>query len=88
MEARVNQMRKDIASTLEDLKSIVAPVRESQERMWWAIDSMSKEVEELVQRDAGTYGREDTKLMPTNVNPAEEEPTPTTESSIPHYPIL
>ena len=51
MEARVNEVRRDTASTLEELKAIVVAVHESQEKMWCAIDRMSKEVQELVQQD-------------------------------------
>ena len=50
VEAKANEIRQDTASTLEELKSTMVAVRESQERMWWAIDGMSKEVQELVQR--------------------------------------
>ena len=44
-------------------------VRESQETMWRAIDGMSKDVQELVQKDAGT--EEDDDIEPT---PVVEEP--------------
>ena len=44
LEARVEGRRQDTASTLEDLQVIVVTVRDSQERMWHAIDGMSKEV--------------------------------------------
>ena len=63
VEAKANEIRQDTTSTLEELKSIVAEVFESQERMWWALDSMSKEVQELVHGDAGTNGGEETKPM-------------------------
>ena len=48
VEAKANEIHQDIASILEGLKSIVAAVRESQEKMWQAIDSMSTKVQELV----------------------------------------
>ena len=38
VETRVNEIRQSTASTLEQLKETVVVVRESQERMWWAID--------------------------------------------------
>ena len=47
VESRVNEVHKETNSTLEQFKEIVAVVRESQERMWRAIDGMSKEVQEL-----------------------------------------
>ena len=48
VESRVNEVRQEISSTLDQLKETVVAVRESQERMWRAIDGMSKEVQELV----------------------------------------
>ena len=48
VEAKPNEICQDIASTVEELKSIVAAIRESQERMWRDINRMSKEVQELV----------------------------------------
>ena len=87
MESRVNEVRQETSSTLEQLKETVVAVRESQERMWRAIDRMSKDVQELVQKDAGTEEDEDTE--PT---PAVEEPAlagtsaiaqPTPEKTVP-----
>ena len=54
----------------QTIKKAVAAVHDSQERMWWVIDGMSKDVQELVQRDVGTEDEEDTE--PTL---AVEEPT-------------
>ena len=50
VESRVNDVRQETSSTLQQLKETVAAVRESQERMWKAIDGMSKDVQELVQK--------------------------------------
>ena len=82
MEARLNEVHQDTTSTLQELKETVAVVRESQEKVRRAIDGMSKEVQEMVQEDACADGGEDTKPMLASVNLAEEEPVPTTESSI------
>ena len=38
VETRVKEVCQSAASTLEQLKETVVVVRESQERMWWAID--------------------------------------------------
>ena len=59
VETRVNEIRQDSSSTLEQLKELVAAVCESQKKMWHAIDGMSKEFLELVHRDAGTEGEEE-----------------------------
>ena len=44
VEAKGNEIREDTASTLEEFKSIVVAIRESQEKMWLAIEGISKEV--------------------------------------------
>ena len=49
---------------------------------------MSKELQELVQGDAGTEGGEEIKPMPTDLNQAKEEPAPEAEPSNPHFPKL
>ena len=43
---------------------------------------MSKDVQELVQRDAGTEDEEDTELFLAVENLAQEEPAPTGPSAI------
>ena len=43
VEARENEVFQDIASTLEELKATVVAVHENRERMWQAIDGMTKE---------------------------------------------
>ena len=82
VESRVNEIRQDTNSTLEQLKETVAVVRESQERMWRAIDGMSKDVQELVQRDASTEGEEEIEPLPAVENPVEEEPISAKASAI------
>ena len=52
------------------MKETVAAVRESQERMWRAIYGMSKDVQELVQKDAGTEEDEETEPTPVVGEPA------------------
>ena len=70
IESRVNEVHRETSSTLEQLKETVAAVRESQERMWRAIDGMSKDVQALVQKDAGTEEDEDTEPTPAVEEPA------------------
>ena len=79
---------QDTASTLEELKSTVAAVCETQERMWRAIDNMSKEVQELVQGYVGTKGGEETKPVPTDSNLVEEKLALEAEPSIPPLPQI
>ena len=82
LEIRVNEVHEDTTSTLEQLNEIVAAVCESQEKMWRAIDRMSKEIQELFQRDVGTEGGEETKPLPANQNLAKEEPIPAKASAM------
>ena len=70
MESRVNKVRQETSSTLEQLKKTVATTQESQERMGRAIDGMSKDVQELVQKDTGTEEDEDTEPTPAFEEPA------------------
>ena len=87
VESRVNEVRRETSSNLEQLKETVAAVRESQERMWQAIDGMSKDVQELVQKDTGTEEDEDTEPTPAVEEPALEGTSaiaqPTPEKTIP-----
>ena len=87
VESRVNEVRQETSSTLDQLKETAAAVRESQERMWQAIDRKSKDLQELVQRDAGTKDEEDTKPSPVAENPANKEAVPIETSAI-AQPIL
>ena len=43
VEAKVNEVRQDTTSLLEELKTIVAAVRESQEKMGQAMERMSND---------------------------------------------
>ena len=52
------------------------------QKMWGAIDGMSKEIQELIQRDAGTDGEDDTKQLLASVNPAKNRPVPAEASTI------
>ena len=44
METRINEVRQGTTSLLEELKTTVAPVQESQEKMGQALEKMSNEV--------------------------------------------
>ena len=81
MEAKINEVRRDTTSLLEELKTTVAVVRESQEKMRQAMERMSNEVQELVQRDAGTNGEEETDPWPVRTNWDEDLPAPSATSS-------
>ena len=81
MEAKINEVRQGTTSLLEELKTTVAAVRESQEKMGQALERMSNEVQELVQKDAGTEDEEETDPWPARTNWDEDLPAPSATSS-------
>ena len=87
MEAKVNEVRQDTTSLLEELKTTMAAVRESQEKMGQTMERMSNELQELVQKDARTEGEEETDPLPAMTNWDENLPAPSTTSSL-EQPIL
>ena len=48
MEAKINEVRQGTTSLLEELKTTMAAVHESHEKMGQALERMSNEVQELV----------------------------------------
>ena len=81
MEAKINEVHQDTTSLLEELKTIVAAVRESQEKMGQALERMSNEVQELVQKDAGIEDEEEADPWPARTNWDEDLPAPSATSS-------
>ena len=43
-------------------------VQDGQQKMWGAIERISKDISELIQRDAGTDGEDEADLAPTTIN--------------------
>ena len=68
VEAKVNEVRQDTTSLLEELKTNVVAVQESQEKMGQAMERMSNELQELVQRDASIEGEEGTNPLLATTN--------------------
>ena len=64
----MNKTRQNTTITLQDIRQIVAASWESQQKMWRAIDGISKVLQEQVQGDAGTDGREDAGLVLASIN--------------------
>ena len=81
VEAKVNEVHQDSTSLLEELKTIVAAVRESQEKMGQAMERMSNELQELVQKDVGIDGEEETDPLPVRTDWDENLPAPSATSS-------
>ena len=72
MEAKINEVHQGTTSLLEELKTIVAVVHESQGKMGHALERMSNKVQELVQKDAGTEDEEETDPWPVRTNGDED----------------
>ena len=81
MEAKINEVRQGTTSLLEELKTTVAAVRKSQEKIGQALERMSNKVQELVQKDAGTEDEEETDPWPARTNWDEDLPAPSATSS-------
>ena len=81
MEVKINEVCQGTTSLLEELKTTVAAVRESQEKMGQALERMSNKVQELVQKDAGTEDEEETDPWPARTNWDEDLPAPSATSS-------
>ena len=68
VEAKINEVRQDTGSLLEELTTIVVAVWESQEKMEQALERMSNEVQELVQKNAGIEDEEEIDPLPAMTN--------------------
>ena len=64
VEAKVNKVHQDTTSLLEELKATMAVVCESQRKMGQAMERMSNELQEIVQRDADTEREEEIDPLP------------------------
>ena len=42
-----------MANCLQEINDLVAAVQEGQQKIWGAIESISKDLQELIQKDAG-----------------------------------
>ena len=80
VEAKINEVQQDTTSLLEELKTTVATVHESQEKMGQAMERMSNELQELVQRDAGIEGEEEIDPLLVTTNWDENLPAPIAKS--------
>ena len=50
----INGSRQTMAIRLQEINDLVTTVRDGQHKMWGAIERISKDLQELVQKDAGT----------------------------------
>ena len=68
-----------MAARLQGINDLVATVQEGQQKTWGAIERISKDLQELIQKDVGTDGEdeEDLVLATTNMDTAESAPART-----------
>ena len=58
---QMNEDHQTITNRLQGINDLVAAVREGQQKTWGAIERISKDLQELIQKDAGA--EEEDKLM-------------------------
>ena len=61
----------------QEINDLVAAVRDGQQKMWGAIERISKYLQELIQRDTSIDGEDEADPVPatTNLDAAELAPT-------------
>ena len=64
---------------MQEINDLVAAVLDGQQKIWEAIERISKYLQELIQRDAGTDGEDeaDPTLVTTNLDAAKLAPAET-----------
>ena len=71
-----------MAARLQEINDLVAAVREGQQKTGGAIERISKNLQELIQKDAGTDGEDEANLAPAATNWDIPESAPIGTSSI------
>ena len=84
----MQQMNKNcrvVAICLQDINELVTTVQDGQQKMWAAIERISKDLQELIQNDASTNGEDDEDPVPMTINQdvAKSAPTRTFSTSTP-----
>ena len=57
-----------MASRLKEMNDLVAAIRDGQQKTWGAIKRISKDLQELIQKDAGTDGEAEEDVVPVATN--------------------
>ena len=79
---QMNEDRQTMANRLQEINDLVAAVQESQHKTWEAIERINKDLQELIQKEAGTDGEEETDPAPAATNWYILESPPDGTSSI------
>ena len=82
---QMNEDRQTMAIRLQEINDLVAAVRDGQQKTWGAIERISKDLQELIQKDAGTDGEDEEDPVPvtTNLDTAESAPAGTSSIGTP-----
>ena len=79
---RMNEDRQTMAARLQEINDLVVAVREGQQKTWGAIERISKDLQELIQKGANTDGEDEADPAPTTTNWDIPESAPAGTSSI------
>ena len=72
----INEIRQTMAIRLQEINNLVTTVWDGQHKIWGAIEEISKDLQELVQRDAGTDEEINKDPAPAIVNLDTTESAP------------
>ena len=74
-----------MAIRLKEINDLVVAIRDGQQKTWGAIERISKDLQELIQKDAGTGGEDEEDPVPatTNLDTAESALARTSSIGIP-----
>ena len=80
----LNEDRQTMANRLKEINDLVAAVREGKQKTWGAIERISKDLQELIQKDAGAEEEDeaDEDLAPGTTNWDKVEWAPVATSSM------
>ena len=79
---QMNEDRQTMANRLKEINNLVAAVQEGQQKTWGAIERISKDLQELIQKEVGTDGEEEEDPVPATINLDTAESAPAGTSSI------
>ena len=68
MTHRMNEDRQTMANRLQEINDLVVGVRDGQQKTWGAIERISKDLQELIQKDASTDGEDEEDPIPATTN--------------------
>ena len=64
----MSEDRQTMANRLQEINDLVAAAREGQQKTWGAIERISKDLQELIQKDADADGEDEIDPAPAATN--------------------